>query len=185
MAASKQQQLVDSIVDGIKPLLDDQTKATSVELANLSTMLAGIVARLEVLEAGAPAGGAKRQTRGARQTGGGAGAGVAKGAASGDARDKVKNAMLFCRWAMAHDDDFREKYEHYLPTLAEDEKVAAKDEGSEERKLLEGSQLWKSCLTEDEKKDVRAEFTRWKEALGKEALAKPLDADDGKDEADE
>lgn len=180
MAASKQQQLVDSIVDGMRPLIEAQTKETAGELANINTLMAGILARLEALETGGATAGAKRQTRTTRQTGGGAGA--SKAAASGDPRDKVKNAMLYCRWAMANDDEFREKYEHHLETLAEDEKVAAKEEGSEERKLLEGSQLWKTCLSEEEKKDVRDSFTRWKEELGKETLEKPLNTDDGKDE---
>jgi hypothetical protein len=174
---SKQQQLVNSLAEGVviamRPLLEEQAVQTAVEFANLTTMVASLVARLEVLERmGGP--GAKRATRGERKTGGGA----AK-ATTGDKYDKVINAMLYCRRMFADSAEFRAKYTCAATTagIEGDDKITKHPEGSEARHLAEGHLVWRKFLTSQQKKDIKDEFKRWQDDRKRTGIPAPLVAD--------
>jgi hypothetical protein len=187
MAENKHQQLVNSICDAVvaalKPLFEAQTTQNGAEFANVNTLIAALVARVEVMEKGAATtGGAKRAPRGERKTGG-ATAAAAK-TNSDDPLDKVKNAMLFARRMWADDEAFRAKYmsEAVQAEIDGDDKTTKHADGSEARWLAEGSLFWRKCATAQQKKDIRDEFNRWKEERERSALAEPLGADDGADD---
>jgi len=186
---SKHQELVNSISEAslaaLKPLFEAQTAQNGAEFANVNTLLAAIVARLEVLEKGAASGSAaKRAPRGERKTGGTA---AAAATASDDPLDKVKNAMLFARRMWSDDEAFRTKYHTDAVQVAidDDDKTTKHADGSEARWLAEGSLFWRKCATAQQKKDIRDEYNRWKEDRERAALAEPLGADDGTPTPDE
>jgi len=178
MADTKHQQLVNSIANGviasIKPLIESQKTESSAEFANILTILGSIQARLDVI---GTEGGAKRAPRGERKTG--AAAPAAPGSKEKSTEDKVANAMLYARWAMANDPDFRKRYRDAgaIAVIQADEKTMKLAEGSTERYHAEGSLLWRQYFTEAKKKAVKDEFGRWKETRSKNALEAPLDAD--------
>lgn len=191
--ASKHQQLVSSLSEGVcaklRPLIESMKTESAAEFANMHTLLAAVAARLEVLEAGGGAGGAaKRAPRGERKTGAAkAGGAKAAGAAkdTGDDLDKVKNSMLFCRRMWELDADFRAEYTtaDVEAAIQADEKCTKHAEGSKERLLAEGSLVWRTCLTDAQKKEIKDKFVRWQEERAKGDLAPPLAADEGEETA--
>lgn len=177
---SKHQELVTSISTAtlaiLKPLFEGATAQTGTEFAHVNTLLAAILARLEVLEKGAAASPAKRAPRGERRVGGGG----AAAAASDDPYEKVKNAMLFSRrkWT---EDEWRRRFltAAVQAEIDADDKTTKHAEGTVERWLAEGGLFWRKCATVQQKKDIRDEFNRWKEDRDRAALATPLAADAG------
>lgn len=184
---TKHKLLVDSIAMGVnatlQPQLEKMVGQIAAENANIVALLASIAARLEILEVGGGAAGAKRAPRGERKTGGAAPK-AAAAAAGDDPYAKVANAMLYFRRFYAEDEAFREKYssDATAAKIEADDRVTKHAEGSERRLLAEASLIWRECLTDGQKKVVKDEFTRWKEDREKAALAPPLDADDEKAE---
>lgn len=187
MADSKHQQLVTSIAEGVAATLDPRFKDLSEqfasEIAIINTLLAALVARMEVLEVSSPSTG-KRTAR-VGKTGGGAATATATTAAgatdAADAGSTVKNAMLYARWAAHALAPFREKFfsEESTIAFAADEKLSAIPEGTEKRFLAEGSFFWKKLATPQQKTEIRDEFKRWKEGNSRVDLAEPLGADGG------
>lgn len=189
--ASKQKQLVDGIAAAVRATLDGEFQALrnefSAEFANIASTLATIMARLEVLDIAGGVGAPKRAPRGEKKPGGAAAprAAAAEAAGEEDPWDKVKNAMLYCRRKWATDPDFRSRYltANTQQVFDADDAINKKQAGSEDRLLLEGSVAWKKCLSEPQKKEVRDDFTRWKEARERGELADSLTADDVDDKA--
>ena len=187
MAENKHQQLVNSICDAVvaalRPLHEERTTQIGAEFANVNTLIAALVARVEVMEKGAATtGGAKRPPRGDRKTGG-ATAAAAK-TDSDDPLDKVKNSRLYARRMFAVNEDFRAKYmsEAVQAVIDGDDKTTKHADGSEERLLAEGVLFWSKCATAQQKKEIRDEYNRWKEERARSALAEPLGADEGGEE---
>lgn len=181
MADSKHQQLVNSIRDAVvaelKPLLEAQTAQNGAEFANVNTLIAALVARFEVIEKGAATTGApKRPPRGGRKTGGA----TAAKTDSDYSLDKVINGMLYTRLMWA-DEAWKARYmtEAVQAKIDGDNKTTKHAEGSEARCRAEGGLFWLKCASEQQKKEIRDEWNRWKEERKRSALAEPLGADDG------
>ena len=183
---AKQQALVKTLSDSMfarmEPLFNAITAQQGTEFANIHTLLAAMVARIEAMESGAATGGAKRAPRGERKTGGS----TASATDNKDPLDKVKNAMLWTRH-MWSDPSFREKHmtDEVRALMDEDAKINIHEEGSAKRYATEGHFYWTKCATAQQKNDLRAEYNRWKDERTRSALAEPLKADNGADDGEE
>ncbi len=86
---------------------------------------------------------------------------------------RVKNAMLFCRFARAHAPDLIERF--YTPGVVNKmvtaETVQNKPEGSNVRKMAEGVFLWKSGLDSTQQIEMRNIFKIWKDARSTAEMA--------------
>lgn len=192
--AEKQALLVDAIANGVqakvavdikeaKNALAAENKALAVHLAQLQVVLHSILARMATLEAATEAASVapKRATRAA--TAGGAAkkpaakAGGAKKPTA--ATGNVTNALLFFRKAMAEDiNGIRGEYatQENLDEADTDNtvaKVSKDDEGKYYSAV--GAYLWKTVLSEEQKAEMRAQFTAWKEDQQREQNEEPLD----------
>jgi hypothetical protein len=161
--ADKQAQLSKCIAEATANELAPEFKFLGEKLEECTTSLKNVIARLEVLEAAAPADGAKRAVR----TGGAAKKTATKAAASPGS--KVSNALLYFRFAMHEDlDGYRELYgtEDNLAGAAQDSTVQKQNREKDEGAYFSavGLYLWKNgALTDDDKATVRAHFGAWKE----------------------
>lgn len=166
----------DKVLADLVPLLNQASQASAEQSAEIQVQLATILARLEVLEMSASS--AKKATKvggkGAAAKAGGKGAAGKK--AGEDPRDKVKNSMLYFRWAMANDEEFYNTYmtDEIREALEADENLAKKKDPTE-RKLAEGTLLWKSHLSVDQKADIRTLFTDWQAQREKASMEEQLD----------
>jgi hypothetical protein len=163
-APDRTQVLKNSLSAALAPLLDDVRKELAELLAAQSaTMMAKlqqIYAMMEVLAQNHPP---KRPSRGLAQK---APKKAAGRGGSGDADydlEKVKNAMLYCRWKYFSSEKFRADWGG--PALSklveEDPKLSSLPVGRQ-RSLAIGQLLWKT-LQPDDKKRMRDEFTRWRD----------------------
>ena len=184
--SSKQQQLVDSLIEGIASLLMPELTDIKTQLASLAAnktvMDSAVLARVEVLEFG---GGSKRPPRTERKTGKTArksntGASQPHSGKPTNPWDKVKNAMLFFRRKFT-EDEYRTRY--FTPEAVESVEANAtcrkKTKDSEDYFLAAGQCVWKNNLTEDQKGEVRQDFGRWKEERKLQNIATPLLPDPG------
>lgn len=171
MAESKQAQLVAAVAEGVYAKL-------APGLDKILTAIASNQARLEALEL-PPAAGPKRAVR-AGTAAKPAKAGAAK-KATGDARDKVTNALLYYRWTLANNlDDVRSTIsEDKLEEAKQDAAVAKIDAVKEEAKHWSaiGALLWKTSLTKAEQETIRKSFQAWKEEIARETADAQLEPD--------
>lgn len=180
-AESKQQQLYNGVAKAvftqIKPLFDELKTAQATQNSDMKVTLSALSARLEMLEEQMKSGGGpKRPAKtGTRK------AAVGKAAdakpENEDPADKVKNAMLFSRWAMAHDADRLSAFiTPAAQTIFDADDSCAKKDGTE-RKMAEGAILWKKVLTKDQQDEVRQIFKTWQEERARGAMDGQLDTD--------
>ena len=192
MADSRHNALVKSITDPIGVLIEKQFKQygqeNAAEFANINTLLGACLARLEAVENSKHFnGGTRRTPRGERKTGGVALKKPTPVKDDGFDMTKVKNAMLFFRMMWTTNSDFRKRYlsKEITAKLETETTVATKGvEGSTSRYSAEGLAVWKMYLTDPQKKDIRDEFSRWKDEVLKQELPDPLTADGGEDDTD-
>jgi hypothetical protein len=193
--ADKQTVLADAIAVRCHKELTPEMAKIGEQLAKLAVSNNAIIARLETLEGAVSSGGAasKRAVR----TGAGAAAkpaGAKKaGKKAADDPSKVTNALLFCRWELEHDlNDAREAYgtEENLLKVSGEKTVSTReaDKDKSDAALGEywsavGNALWKSVLTEGDKKEIRGRYATWKEELARESAAPALDEDAADDAA--
>ena len=188
-AVSKEAKLANSIADTViakvTPILSKESEAQAERFAELLSRLGAIEARLEVLEG--IGSGAKKATK---TTAGKSGAAAKTGAKAGakkaaeDPRDKVKNSMLYFRWAWCNDQKFHDTYvtDDITAALDEDENLSKKKDPTE-RLLAEGTLVWKSHLTKEQKDDIRTLYNEWVKQREKEGMDEQLD-ENGTEEAD-
>lgn len=178
-AVTKESQIVksvtDGVVDAIRKILKEHETVQTDTSANLEVTITAILSRLDTLElnlSGSKRAPAERKT-GAAKAPGGKGKGKAAG---GDARDKVKNAMLYARWAFANDEEFRTEY------LTDDAQGVLdgqdfKTKVGEELYLAQGQALWKSHWTPEQKEEIRQKYNAWTQDRTREAAEPQLEAD--------
>lgn len=180
-AESKQAELAKSlsatILADLQPQLEKILGAITDNFAELTTRVCAIEARLEVIEASCSGG--KKATKTSTAKGGKASTdkkSAGKKAAE-DPRDKVKNSMLYFRWAWANDEEFHSTYctDDIQDALDGDDNLAKKKD-AKERRLAEGTLVWKTHLTDEQKKDVRTLFNDWSKQREKEGMDDQLDA---------
>ena len=184
---TKQQKLADSIGKSVAELqrAEFATLKTQIgaEFASLKVSLEMISARIAVVEGlfaeGKTATGG-RAIHGAKKTG--ASAKATKAVDPNDPYAKVKNSMLFCRVMWADNKEFHDAYntKEAAAIIGANEKVTAKASGSRPRLLVEGSCLWKNCLTPKQKLEIKNKFAAWKKAREIGAIPLPLPIDAGK-----
>ena len=188
--ADKQTALVESIAQGVHAKQAAEFKAIAEAVAKLTVTCNATLARLETLESAAASGGAtaKRAVRSgaAAKKGGAAKAGGAKKPTGSDA-SKVTNALLYFRHAMANDlDDSRATHgtEENLGEAEKDATVSKKDRTKDESGYFSavGAYLWKTVLTDEQKNEVRAQFTAWKEQAARDDAEPQLEEDAADDE---
>lgn len=188
-AGSKQADLAKSlaltVVADLKETLTASSTAMADNFAEVVTRLGAMEARLEVIETACS--GAKKVTKTAAK-GSAAAAKKATGgkkAVADDPREKVKNSMLYFRWAWAHDPEFHETYvtDDIREALDADANLLKKKDPVE-RMLAEGTSVWKLFLTEEQKKEVRTLFNEWQAQREKEDMEPQLD-ENGEDVAAE
>ncbi len=172
---AKSQELVKHISDGVLAAFEKgPEKRTQEKLAVLDATLCAILAKLDAAEVLNSSGATKRETKGTKKAGTKK---AAKAVDEGDAKSKVKNSMLYCRWAWANDEEFRNTYEtpEIRASLDEDTTIAKKTSGSPDRLLAEGTAVWKQYLNEEQKAEIKSRFASWKSDI---TPAEPqLDAD--------
>lgn len=163
-----------TLIELLVPIMDKQGKEMADHFAEIITRLGALEARFEVLES--VSSGAKKATKttagkAATAAKGKAAAGKGKAAAE-DPREKVKNSMLYFRWALANDEKFREEYvtADLQEVIDADENIAKKKD-EKEKWLAAGSLLWKSHLTDDQKKEIRTLYNEWSKQREQDALA--------------
>lgn len=187
--AAKQQLLVESIAAGVQtklmPVLSehgDQLKQLTQQLAKLHVTSNSIVARIETLESAVASGtGAKRAVRA-----GGAAKTAAKkpaGKKAGGDVDKVTNALLYCRYIMAYDiDEARATYgtDENVREVENDSLVSKRDKVKDPENYWSavGAALWKTVLIDEQKEEIRTQFTAWKENLQREGADPQLEEAD-------
>jgi hypothetical protein len=187
-AVSKETKLANSIADTViakvTPILSKESEAQVDRFAELMTRLGAIEARLEVLEG--MGSGAKKATK----TSAGKSGAAAKGGKTGtkkvaeDPRDKVKNSMLYFRWAYANDEEFHNAYitDDITAALEADDNLAKKKDPTE-RLLAEATLIWKSHLDKPQKDEIRTLYNEWVKQREKEGMDEQLD-ENGTEEAD-
>jgi len=178
----KQAALVNSIADGVHAKMTPDLAKLAEQLTKMSVTSCAIMARLETLESAVGAGGAASK-RAVRTTGAAGAKGGAKGPAgkkpTGDA-GKVTNALLYFRYIMGQDlDDARETYatEENLLEAESDATVAKRDKDKDPSGYYSAvaAALWKSTLTDDQKTEIRNQFTAWKEEMARGGAGAQLD----------
>ena len=183
--ADKQTALVESIALGVHAKQAPEFKALTEGIAKLTVTCNALLARVETLESAVNSGGttAKRAVRtgAAAKKGAAAKAGGAKKPAGSDA-SKVTNALLYFRHAMANDlDDSRATHgtDENLGEAEKDATVSKKDRAKDETGYFSavGAYLWKTVLTDEQKDEVRAQFTAWKEQAARDDAEPQLEED--------
>lgn len=164
-SSSKQAELARSIADEvegrIRTVMGDYEKARATTDAELATSVNSISARLELIENVLQS--TKRPVKTERKTGG-AGAkkagGSKKSASDDDDISKVKNSMLYFRWAFAYDASVREEYlTPEANTVLEGEDF--KNKTGADLYKAQGAALWRKHLSDDDKKNIKQRFADW------------------------
>ena len=188
-AISKEAKLANSIADTViakvTPIISKESEAQAERFAELMTRLGAIEARLEVLEGiGSGAKKATKTSAGKSSAAAKPGAKAGTKKAAEDPRDKVKNSMLYFRWSWANDQELHDSYvtDDITAALAEDENLAKKKDPTE-RLLAEGTLIWKSHLTKEQKDEIRTLYNEWTKQRDKEGLEDQLD-ENGTEDAD-
>lgn len=174
--ADKQTALVESIALGVHAKQAPDFKALTEGIAKIMVTSNALLARVETLESAVNSGGttAKRAVRtGAVRTGAAAKAGGAK---------KVTNALLYFRHVMANDlNDWRATYgtEENLGEAEKDATVSKQDRAKDEAGYFSavGAYLWKTVLTDEQKDEIRTQFTARKEQTDRDDAKPQLEED--------
>lgn len=180
-AADKQAILVGAISDGVKTGLASEFAGLTKELAKLSVSNNAILARIEVLESVLAGGSAaKRTVRTGAPAKGAAKRPAAKKGGSSDDKQKVTNALLYFRYALANDlDDARETWgtEENIAAAEQDalvsKRVGTKETDPSSYWSAVGAALWKTC-TSEQKDETRSKFLAWKESTARDEGDEPL-----------
>ena len=183
--ADKQTALVNSIADGVHKQLSPEFAKMTELLARQAVSLAALLARVELLESTINAGatGAKKTVRTAGAAAGGkAGAkkAVAGKKAAGSETERVTNALLAFRYFMANNiNDAQEIYgtEENLIQAESDTTVGKRDKEKDPAGYWSavGAALWKTVLTDEQKDEIRTQFTAWKEDNARDDAEPQLD----------
>jgi hypothetical protein len=172
---NKQAELVKSIVDSVNDALASDRKETGEKFAQLVTMNASILARLEAMEG--ILNGQRRPVKTASKAGGAAkNGGASKKNASDDPRDRVKNSMLYARWAFANDEAFRDEFLTEEAQGVLDAEDFGKKSG-DELLLAQGQLLWKKHFSDEQKNDIRDRYNKWTEDRKRDGGEPQLDED--------
>lgn len=169
--AARQEALVQSIAAAVRNELLEFQNNTATFNAQLMTDVNSILARLEILEAIMQ--GKKRTVNAERKTG----AGAKKPAAGKAAGSAVPtNAMLYFRYAFANIPETRERWltEESQSVIDTDD---YKNKAGEELLKAQAGTLWKKFLTDADKKEIKDEFTAWKNERGNGDAEPQLDED--------
>jgi hypothetical protein len=179
----KQGALVEAIGAGVAELIEPGRQELLKEVLGVRLTVSAILARLETLENALNSGAAPKR---AVRTGAGAKkatgkAGGAKKTPGGDP-SKVSNALLYFRYATGNNlSGVRDTYctPEGLAAAENDPTVSkqslAKDEISYYSAV--GAYLWKNELTEDQKDEIRTQFTAWKEQNARDDADPQLEED--------
>jgi hypothetical protein len=187
-ATDKQDKLIAAIVTGVQTAQKGEFKELTQALASMTVMLGAIQNRLEALESMQNTGAAPKR---AIRTGASKAGGAKKAAeAAGDVDvSKITNGRLYCRHIMMYDvDGAREKWgtEDNLAIAASKSKTVqgrSKSDGAAYWGAV-GTALWDSCLDDDQKDTVKAEFKLWKEETARAEEDNPLQ-EDANDQVDD
>lgn len=176
-AAAKQQLLVNSIANGVAQTLAPEFGKLAELAAKQSITINAVLARLELLEAAVGSGAAapKRAVRAGPAKAGAAKAGAAKGGAkkgAGQDLSKIANALLYFRYILATDNSgARETYgtDENVAAVAGDASVAKQDVERDPEAYWSavGAAIWKTCLTESQKEEIREAHKTWKADLSR------------------
>lgn len=174
---NKQAALVNDIKDAVLPPIMETFKSLAEKIVSLSLELAIIQARLE--STGAPTAVAKRTIRTA--------SGSKKPATIKSSKDtnvnvRITNALLFFRHAVATNiNDLQTTYAtpDNIAEADKDPTVIKKNKETDPAGYYSavGAFLWKNILSEDQKEDVRNQFSSWKEQTARTDELPQLEAD--------
>lgn len=185
MAADKQQALVNSISDGVASKVAPEFAKVSEELAKVMVAVNACNARLAQLEStvGNSAAGSKGVARGGLKKPIGGKKPPAKGKSGEPDASKVTNSLLYFRYAMQMNiDDAQDIYgtEENLLEAEKDSAVGKRDKIKDPNGYWStvGNFLWKAVLSEEQKAEVRTNYTAWKENAERDGGDAPLDEDD-------
>lgn len=176
-ASAKANELVTNLTNGVKRAVQPDFEALQKVLAQILVGISGLDSRVAALEATvATAPKMKVRTAAAPRAEGAAEGGAAEAvSATSEREDKVKNSLLYFRYAMGKGYPFttvvdgaqvattyREHYDTAARRAGVEDKIKAikATAGSVEYFESLGSQLW-SQLTEAEKATVSADFKKW------------------------
>lgn len=184
MAATKQNELVESLAKGVQAHLAPNFTRLAEDNAKLMARVGALEAQIECLVSAlaaretAPA--AKRAVRAA---GGAPKASSARGGAS-KTSGVIGNAMLYLRYIMAKDiDNARSIYGtpeniQAAENDTEDTSVSKKDRSKNEEEYFSslGNYVWRHILVQDEdKNEIRTQYNAYKERLSREIAQPPLE----------
>lgn len=183
---NKQAVLVEMLAKGVQDKQASEFARLAEEMAKLTVTCNTILARVEMLDAAAPAGAAPKRairTGGAKKDAAAKPGGAKKPAGSDTSR--VTNALLYFRYALGNNlEETRETFcsAESLAEAEADPTVAKKDQTKDESGYYSavGAFLWKKVLTDDQKEEVRSQFLAWKEQITREGAEPQLE-----EEADE
>ena len=143
------------------------------QIVNLNVAVEEMRAQLSLMQANIVC---KRPARSQKRTAGSKPNGKNSG---DDPKDKVKNSMLYCRWAWANDEEFKKLYETKELRQTLDSAENIKKLSGIQKLQAEGREAWKQF--DDKKKgEVRKKFKDWRENLDNEKLKPQLKTDDPK-----
>lgn len=180
-SVSKQAELAKSIADivedRIRTIMTTIEKERAEKDAELACNINVILTRLEAFDQILQ--GQKRPVKTERKTGGGPKKGGSKKAASGDdERDRVKNSMLYFRWAFANDAVLRDEFTNDDSQAILDTEDFSKKSGDDLLKA-QAALLWKKYLTDDQKKEMKQRYQDWDKDRQSADSEPQLEGEDG------